>query len=166
MSGNETNGPAVERPAAPAIRALLRDYANAVDRGALKRWPDFFAEACQYRITTRENVERGFPLSIMLCTNRAMLFDRIEATEKANVYEPHRYRHVLSESEIETGPDGAAVVRTSFLCVRIMLTGDMTLFACGEYLDEVVDDGGRAVFRSRTVVLDSSKIDTLIAIPL
>ena len=155
-----------EPPATPAIRALLRDYANTIDRGALAHWPDFFAQTCQYRITTRENVDRGFPLSIMLCTSRAMLFDRLEATEKANVYEPHGYRHILSESEIEAGPDGVAVVRTSFLCVRIMLTGDMTLFACGEYLDEVVGEGGRAVFRSRTVILDSSKIDTLIAIPL
>ncbi|HUC63671.1 MAG TPA: aromatic-ring-hydroxylating dioxygenase subunit beta [Alphaproteobacteria bacterium] len=157
---------AQDAPSEPEIRALLRDYANALDRGEFGRWPEFFAAQCRYRITTRDNVERGYPLSIMLCSNRAMLFDRIEATEKANVYEPHRYRHVLSESEIARRLDGSAEVRTSFLCVRIMLTGEMTLFACGEYVDEIVREEGRCRFRARAVILDGSKIDSLIAIPL
>ena len=104
-------------------RALLRDYVNAIDRGRLAEWPNFFVEACSYRITTRENEERGFPLSIMLCNNRAMLFDRIEATEKANIFEPHSYRHILSDSEVVAEANGALMMRTSFLCVRIMNTG-------------------------------------------
>ena len=36
----------------------------------------------------------------------------------------------------------------------------------GEYLDEVVREDGALRFRSKTVVLDQSRIDTLIAIPL
>lgn len=147
-------------------RALLRDYVNALDRGRLGEWPNFFVEECTYRIATRDNESRGFPLSIMLCNNRAMLFDRIEATEKANVFEPHSYRHILSESEVTAEANGALALRTSFLCVRIMHSGEMTLFACGEYVDEVVRDGGRCLFRSKSVILDSSRIDTLIAIPL
>ena len=147
-------------------RSLLRDYVNALDRGRLGEWPKFFAEAGNYRITTRENEERGFPLSIMLCNNRAMLFDRIEATEKANIFEPHSYRHILSDSEVVAESDTALTMRTSFLCVRIMGTGDTTLFVCGEYVDEIVREQGRCLFRAKRVVLDSSKIDTLIAIPI
>jgi 3-phenylpropionate/cinnamic acid dioxygenase small subunit len=153
-------------PTPAEIRALLRDYANAVDRGALSSWPDFFAETCSYRITTRDNVERGMPLSIMLCQNRAMLYDRIEATEKANVYEPHRYRHILSDSEVVARRDAVAEVRTGFICVRIMLSGETSLFVSGEYHDEVLRENGCCLFRSRAVILDSSRIDTLIAIPL
>jgi anthranilate 1,2-dioxygenase small subunit len=147
-------------------RGLLRDYVNALDRGRLGEWPGFFAEACNYRITTRENEERGFPLSIMLCNNRAMLFDRIEATEKANIFEPHSYRHILSDSEIVSESNDALTMRTGFLCVRIMHSGETTLFVCGEYVDEIVRERGRCLFRSKRVVLDSSKIDTLIAIPI
>jgi anthranilate 1,2-dioxygenase small subunit len=55
---------------------------------------------------------------------------------------------------------------TSFTCVRTMLDGRMTLFAAGRYRDDIVLDEGQCRFRSRTVVLDSSRIDTLIAIPL
>lgn len=147
-------------------RALLRDYVNALDRGALSEWPGFFVEDGHYRITTRENEARGLPLSIMLCSNRAMLFDRIEATEKANIFEPHSYRHILSDSDVVADADGVLTVRTSFLCVRIMHSGEMMLFACGEYVDEIVRDQGRCRYRAKSVILDSSKIDTLIAIPI
>lgn len=149
-----------------AARTLLRDYVHAIDRGALAEWPGFFTDPCVYRITTRDNESRGFPLSIMLCNNRAMLFDRIEATEKANIFEPHAYRHILSDTEVVEGTADSLRTRTSFLCVRIMGDGGTMLFASGEYVDEVVCDAGRCLYRSKTVVLDQSRIDTLIAIPL
>ena len=149
-----------------AARALLRDYALTLDRGPLSSWPTFFTDPCLYRITTRENEERGYPLSIMLCNNRPMLFDRIEATEKANIYEPHTYRHILSDTEVVAQGPGGLSTRTSFLCVRIMHDGATTLFVSGEYVDEVIQEDGRARYRAKTVVLDQSRIDTLIAIPL
>jgi anthranilate 1,2-dioxygenase small subunit len=149
-----------------AARALLRDYVNALDRGALTTWPTLFTDDCVYRITTRENQERGFPLSIMLCNNRAMLFDRIEATEKANIFEPHSYRHILSDSEVVSHSGDALTIRTSFLCVRTMHDGSMMLFVTGEYVDEVVIEDGHCRYRAKNVVLDQSRIDTLIAIPL
>jgi anthranilate 1,2-dioxygenase small subunit len=95
-----------------------------------------------------------------------MLFDRIEATEKANIFEPHSYRHILSDSEVVAKTADLIRVRTGFICVRIMHSGETTLFASGEYVDEVVRENGRCRFRSKAVILDSSQIDTLIAIPL
>jgi anthranilate 1,2-dioxygenase small subunit len=147
-------------------RALLSDYTYALDAGRLADWPTFFTADGLYRITTRENLERGYPLSIMLCDNRNMLYDRVEATEKANIFEPHYYRHVLSDSQPMESKDGAYAARTSFICVRTMLDGSSMLFCSGEYLDEVVREDGVCRFRSKTVVLDQSRIDTLIAIPL
>ena len=55
---------------------------------------------------------------------------------------------------------------TSFLVVRIMRDGTMDLFATGRYLDLLVDHGGALRFRERIVVCDSSRFDTLLAIPL
>jgi anthranilate 1,2-dioxygenase small subunit len=147
-------------------RALLRDYTYALDAARLSDWPMFFTEKGLYRITTRQNQQQGYPLSIMLCDNRNMLFDRVEATEKANIYEPHYYRHILSESQPMEAKDGAVCARTSFICVRTMLDGRTTLFAAGKYVDEIVVEGDRRLFRSKTVVLDSSQVDTLIAKPL
>jgi len=55
---------------------------------------------------------------------------------------------------------------TPFLVVRIMRDGTMDLFATGRYLDVLVDDGGVLRLRERIVVCDSSRFDTLLAIPL
>jgi anthranilate 1,2-dioxygenase small subunit len=156
----------VARVSLAAARSLLCDYSYALDDGKLSDWPGFFTDPCLYRITTRDNHRRGYPLSIMLCDNRAMLFDRIEATEKANIFEPHHYRHVLSDSQLVEQRHDALVVRTGFLCVRTMLDGDSILFVSGEYLDEFVVVEGACRFRAKTVILDQSRIDTLIAIPL
>lgn len=155
-----------DRLSETAARSLLRDYVNALDRGTLRIWPTLFTQDAVYRIATRENEERGLPLPIMLCSNRAMLFDRIEATEKANIFEPHSYRHIISDSEIVARSDDALTIRTGFFCVRTMHDGTMMLFVTGEYVDEVVLDEGRCRYRAKTVVLDQSRIDTLIAIPL
>ena len=57
-------------------------------------------------------------------------------------------------------------VETPFLVVRIMRDGRMDLFATGRYLDALVTDAGALRFRERVVVCDSSRIDTLLAIPL
>jgi hypothetical protein len=42
----------------------------------------------------------------------------------------------------------------------------MELFATGRYLDRVVEEAGMLKFRERLVVCDSSRFDTLLAIPL
>lgn len=148
------------------VRALLCAYADVLDDGDLAGWPGFFTSPCLYRIVTRENQRRGMPLAIMLCDSQEGLFDRVEATEKANIFEPHWYRHILSESMVLRRDGDALVVKTSFICVRTMQDGAMALFVSGAYIDEVVREGGRCLFRSKTVVVDQSRIDTLIAVPL
>jgi anthranilate 1,2-dioxygenase small subunit len=147
-------------------RQLLVAYTYVLDEGPLSDWPTLFTAQCLYRITTRQNEERKMPLSIMLCDNHAMLYDRVEAVEKANIFEPHYYRHVLSDSRLLRPTVDSIWMETSFICVRTMLDGRMTLFAAGKYVDEVVTQGNRWLFRSKTVVLDSSQVDTLIAMPL
>jgi anthranilate 1,2-dioxygenase small subunit len=141
-------------------------YAYTIDEGPLSDWPKFFTDPCLYRITTRVNEERKMPLSIMLCDNQAMLYDRVEAVEKANIFEPHFYRHILSDSRVLSSQDDSLVLETSFICVRSMLDGRMDLFTAGKYVDHMVKQEGRCLFKSKTVVLDHSRVDTLIAIPL
>ena len=148
------------------VRQHQAAYAYTIDEGPLSDWPKFFTDPCLYRITTRVNEERKMPLSIMLCDNRAMLYDRVEAVEKANIFEPHFYRHILSDSRVLSSHEDSMVLETSFICIRSMLDGRMDLFTAGKYLDHVVRQDGRCLFKSKTVVLDHSRIDTLIAIPL
>jgi anthranilate 1,2-dioxygenase small subunit len=59
-----------------------------------------------------------------------------------------------------------AVVHSNFLAVRIMHDGTTTLFASGLYQDRIDTSTIPFRFSERIVVLDSEKIDTLLAIPL
>ena len=98
-----------------------------------------------------------------------MLKDRVSALREANVYEPQRYRHLVSSIRIV----GDAVEGTehvdlvaNFLVVRTMQDGEMTIFGAGRYLDRVRSDSNGWKFASKTVVLDSRQVDTLLAIPI
>jgi anthranilate 1,2-dioxygenase small subunit/terephthalate 1,2-dioxygenase oxygenase component beta subunit len=149
------------------VQDLNARYVEAIDDDKLEAWPDFFTEDGCYLITTAENVAQNLPLGMMYATSRAMLRDRVRALREANVYETQRYRHILGAPRIITSEGSAIRARSGFIVVRIMHTGEMTIFATGSYEDKVLlDPAGGARFADKTVVLDSRAIDTLLAIPL
>jgi anthranilate 1,2-dioxygenase small subunit len=145
---------------------LYTDYVHCLDADELERWPDFFTEDCHYRVTSAENHEAGLPLGLIYATARNMLTDRVSALRLANIYEPQRYRHLVSSIKIVGDAAGLLDLVANFLVVRTMQDGDMTLFAAGRYVDRVKRDGGAWKFAAKIVVLDSRQIDTLLAIPL
>jgi anthranilate 1,2-dioxygenase small subunit len=148
-----------------AIEDLFADYAEAIDDGALERWPGFFTEDGEYQIITRESHDAGLPIGILYCGSRAMMEDRVRALRTANIYEPHSYRHLPGPPRLAVQGDGF-VVRSNFCVFRIAQDGDTVTFATGRYLDRIVRDGDALRFRSRRVVLDSRRIDTLLVLPL
>jgi len=148
------------------IDQLYADYAHCLDSDRLEEWPDFFTDDCSYRVTSAENFEAGLPLGIIYATSKNMLVDRVMALRRANIYEPQRYRHLISGLRVEAGQGGALGVAANFLVVRTMQDGAMTLFAAGCYLDRVVRSDNRWKFARKEVVLDSRRIDTLLALPL
>jgi 3-phenylpropionate/cinnamic acid dioxygenase small subunit len=151
---------------ADALTQLNAEYARALDDDRLEDWPDFFAEPCLYTITSVENHTRGLPVGLMYADSKGMLRDRVTALREANIYERQAYRHLIGLPGIVGDDAGALRVETPFLVVRIMRDGKMDLFATGRYLDVVVDLAGTSRFRERVVVCDSSRVDTLLAIPL
>jgi len=149
-----------------AIGGLLGDYAACIDADELERWPDFFTENAVYQITTAYNHARGLPIGIVYANNRRMLEDRVAALRKANIYEPQRYRHIVSAIRVVGGDGGLVRAETSFLVVRTTVDGSQHLFATGRYLDRVDFSAGEPRFAEKLVVLDSDKVDTLLAVPL
>ena len=148
------------------VSRLNADYARAIDDDRLEDWPEFFAEPCLYSITSADNHRHGMPVGIIYADSKGMLKDRVAALREANVYERQSYRHVVGLPAILGERDGAVRAETPFLVVRIMRDGTMALFATGRYLDALVEEAGALRFRERVVVCDSSRIDTLLAIPL
>jgi len=148
------------------LEALYTDYVHCLDADELERWPDFFTDDCFYRITSAENYEAGMPLGLVHATSRNMLTDRVSALRQANIYEPQRYRHLVSSIRIVEDRGEVLDVVANLLIVRTMQEGDMTIFAAGRYIDQVRRQEGVWKFARKTVVLDSRQIDTLLAIPI
>jgi anthranilate 1,2-dioxygenase small subunit len=154
-----------------AAAALVADCVGAVDDERFDEWSTFFTEDCRYDITTREARLKGWPIGLMHCAGAAMLRDRIMSMRHANIFEAHHYRHMVSATRLAPGtdraPDFAAGVRvhTNFGVTRIMANGDTTFFGSGFFDDLIVATPGGLRFRERTVVLDSSQVDTLIVVP-
>jgi 3-phenylpropionate/cinnamic acid dioxygenase small subunit len=148
------------------IGDLCARYADCIDDDRLEEWPDFFVEDCRYLITSRDSHDQGLRHGIIYCASKGMLVDRVTAMRRANIFEPHRYRHIVGAPRIDRIADGVAEARANFLCVRIMHDGQTQLFASGRYLDKIAVGAEPFRFIERTVVLDSQKIDTLLVIPL
>jgi anthranilate 1,2-dioxygenase small subunit len=148
------------------IQELIAEYCECIDEDRLEQWPELFADPCRYLVIGRASHEAGMRQGVMYAASRGMLLDRVFSIRRANIFEPHRYRHVVGPIRPKDVQDGIAVVHTHFLCARIMHDGGTTLFASGRYLDRIDVAAAPFRFKERIVVLDSEKVDTLLAIPL
>ncbi len=141
-------------------------YARAIDNEKFEDWPELFHDPCVYKLTTAENLAKGYEAGIMYADSRAMLQDRVSALRKANIYERQRYRHIVGLPAVLGEEGGVARVETPFLIVRIMRDGTMDVFATGCYHDQVSTNGSGALkLNERVVVCDGGRFDTLVAIP-
>jgi len=147
-----------------AVERLHARYAQALDADELERWPEFFTAKGRYRVTTAENEARGLPLPVLYAEGQAMLRDRIASLRHANIYEPQRYRHLVSAVLLEQESAGMVKSSANFVVIRIMENGETLLFASGRYVDRIALPELR--YEERVVICDSRRFDTLLAIPL
>jgi anthranilate 1,2-dioxygenase small subunit len=148
------------------IDDLQARYIRAIDDDRIEDWPGLFTDHCVYRIITRENLDAGMSLPLMECRGQGMLADRITGLRKINVYEPHRYTHQQSGLVVESFDGTTAVCRSSYLVVRTMGNGSMSIFSTGVYVDKIELRDGVAKFAERIVVQESRTVGTLLVIPL
>jgi 3-phenylpropionate/cinnamic acid dioxygenase small subunit len=145
---------------------LLFEYVTRIDRDQLESWLDLFAEDATYQVVPRENVEQNLPASLILCTNKNMLRDRIVSLREANEYNLHYCRHLVSAPRFETLGADRLRLRATFSCYQTDLEGNSKLFAVGEYDDEVRFVAGQPSFARKYVVLDTYSVPNLLAVPL
>lgn len=140
-------------------------YARCIDNGLLEQWPGFFTEKCLYVVTTADNHREGLDAGLIWADTRAMLTDRVTSLRDANIYERHTYRHLLGQPYLLGELGDTVESETPFLVARVMRDGATDVFATGRYLD-TFRVGEDLLLTRRVVVCDSSRIDTLLALPL
>lgn len=137
---------------------LMAEYGMALDEDRLEDWVELFAEDCDYRVVTRENVEQDLPNVLMWCDNKNMLRDRVESYRQVNLYNPHYDRHVI-------GPLrklGENSFEASYSLFQTDLEGSSRLFSVGRYRVEV---SGKQI-KTMLVIADTGAIPSLLATPI
>jgi anthranilate 1,2-dioxygenase small subunit len=151
---------------ASLINHVQNAYARCIDSGKLEAWPDFFEETCTYKITTADNFSQELEAGVIFANSRGMLLDRVTSLREANIYERHVYRHFLGQPWIVSQEAGEVRSETLFFVARIMRDGATDVYATGRYIDVYKLNGGAPKLKERIVVCDSSRFDTLLALPL
>ena len=145
---------------------LMSEYADLIDSNRFEDWLGLFTEEASYRVIPRENVEQNLPISLMLCTNKAMLRDRVTALRQANEFNLHYDRHLISGVRIKLASERIWQIEASYAVIQTDMEGRSHLFSVGSYQDKVRLDGERMLFTEKLVVVDSFSIPNLLAIPL
>lgn len=148
------------------MQALLDSYVSVIDEDRLELWPDFFIEDCLYEIIPKENEDLGLPAPVMRCDNRRMLRDRVVSLRNANIFAPATYRHFLSGLQVETAGEGIVDLRCNYLVINSNHAGQSLVYQAGRYLDRVLQTPEGWRFASKRAVFDTSRVQTLLAIPI
>jgi 3-phenylpropionate/cinnamic acid dioxygenase small subunit len=153
------------------VEALYATYAEALDDGDLGRWPSFFAaDRPLYRITTRENLERGMELCFVLCEGQAMLRDRAVALLKTAMYRRRVQRRMLSGIRLLTQddePGGKGLeARANFALFEAMGDEPSKLLASGRFSDVITREGSELKFKQRLCVVDSRVAPDSLVFPI
>ena len=138
----------------------------ALDENRLEDWVELFAEECDYKVVTRENVEQNLPNVLMWCDNKNMLRDRVESYRHVNLYNPHYDRHVLGPLRFTKQADSGWEFDVSYSLFQTELEGASRLFSVGRYRVEARVSDGKARLKAVTVIADTGLIPSLLATPI
>jgi anthranilate 1,2-dioxygenase small subunit len=147
------------------MQVLLDAYTAAIDDDRLEEWPGFFTEDGLYEIIPKENEDAGLPAPLMRCDNAAMMRDRVASLRHANIYETPTYRHMLSGLVVRDSADGVAL-RCNYVVVNTSQEGSSAIYQAGIYRSVAVRVGDGWRFRSKRVIYDTARVQTLLAYPI
>ena len=148
------------------VERLLANYVQCIDEDRLEAWPDFFVDDCLYRIIAKENADRNLPVAAIFCDSKGMLTDRIVSLRRANVYERHQYRHIVSSVVISDISDNLISVKSNYVVYRTRTNGLTEVYNAGMYNDKIVGVNGALLFKEKIVTFDTNRIDSLLVTPL
>jgi anthranilate 1,2-dioxygenase small subunit len=148
------------------VRILYDDYVHLLNAGDLEQWLRLFAEDCSYRVTSRENHERGLPLALIRCDSRAMLADRVAAIRNTQFFVPRVMRYFVSGVRPSAASAAGLAVTAQFLVIESLDHEPPRIHGVGEYRDLVVERQGELCFASKCAIYDSPVVQTSLIYPL
>lgn len=154
---------------AAEVELLYTSYCEVLDDAEIEHWPDFFAHESLYRITTRENLECGMPLSLVFCDGLGMLRDRALALQKIVMYRRRFQRRLMSGVRLvtsETVDVSCIKTRASFFVYESVGDEPTQVLVSGRSEDVIVREGRTLKFKQRLCVIDSLVIPDSLVFPI
>lgn len=148
------------------VEQLLYDCADSIDGDQLEQWPDFFVDDCLYKIVSRENYDRKFPLALIRCESKGMLIDRVNAIRKTQMFAPRSIRHMISSVRIKSDDHEGIAVQSNYLVLQTLVDDETRIFNSGRYLDLIVREGDILKFKRRICVYDTVLIPNSLVYPI
>jgi anthranilate 1,2-dioxygenase small subunit len=139
------------------VDALQMKYLAALDRHDLNAWLACFAEDGSYVCITRENVDAGLPVAMMLDDNRARLKDRVKFINEvwSGTFEDYATRHFVQRFECTQGEGGHFRVLSNFMVSYTNRKGGSEILVTGVYEDDMQLDGEEARFTAKRAIMDT-----------
>ncbi|HKT76497.1 MAG TPA: anthranilate 1,2-dioxygenase small subunit AndAd [Sphingobium sp.] len=147
------------------LLALQDAYVATLDTNRLEDWPEMFVDDCFYEIIPKENEDLGLPAPVIYCDSKKMLRDRVVSLRNANIFAPAVYRHFVSGLTFTEQADGIHM-ECSYLVINTGQIGESTVYQTGRYQDIVVREDGKLRFKSKRCIFDTSRVQTLLALPI
>lgn len=147
------------------VEEFYAEYGEIIDGGRLDAWPDLFVDPCLYRIVSKENHDKGLPLSLMRCESVGMLKDRAFACQKLNVYGPRTWRHSITQIRVHENDERIAS-RANFVVFETVHDRPTQILTSGRFLDSLVRTPAGLRFREKICVYDANLIPGSIVFPL
>lgn len=148
------------------VQEMLDRYIDTIDNDRLEEWPELFTDDCLYEIVPKENEDAGLPAPVIRCENKRMLRDRITALRHANIFAPAVYRHFLSGLVLTDVADGAVAFTANYLVINSNQAGQSIVYQTGRYISRIVRQDGTWRIAEKRCIFDTSRVQTLLALPI
>ena len=149
------------------VEALYYDYGAAIDE-EVERWPDLFTDDARYRVTSRENFDRGLPLAPIYCEGRGMIRDRAFAIEKTAMFAPRYLRHIIGNLIVhDEDANGDIPAQANYVVLQVLLDRpDATLHQVGVYHDKFRRTAAGLKLHERRCVYDNLLVPNALCLPV
>lgn len=152
------------------VNAFYAQYHRALEQQHLMEWVDMLDPNVSYRITSRENLQRGWPLCFVRCDNQGMAHDRACALLSSIYFRQRRQQHALSYIHItDIRREGGVMwvsVDTSLSVHESLNHDEARLLVTVTTHDKLRLDDQDARFTERLVICEPDVITDSLVYPL
>lgn len=153
-----------------ALSEFYAAYHDTLENNDLMGWVEFLAPDCLYKVTSRENVQHGWPLCFIQCENQDMAYDRAAALQDSIYFRQRAQQHMMSNLHITEVEDCKSFIQvsvtSSFIVYESINGQEATLLVTGTASDILIMSNARTVFKQRICTCTPDIMSGSIVYPL